>query len=62
MTRTKKAKERPKYGRVEVSTNTQAKLGMIAAATRENIPDVIDRVCLPKLDAELKKIASGKSK
>jgi hypothetical protein len=64
MTKTKgKAKEREKYGRVEISSKAQAKLGAVAALARENIPDVIDRVCIPALDAELKRqAASAKSK
>lgn len=63
----KTAKKKPHkdedYGRLNVSRAAQSKIGAIAAMTRENQPEVIDRVCIPALDAELKRIANnGKSK
>lgn len=62
MTKTKTKKEHTKYSRVEISQKAHGKLGAVASLLRENIPDVIDRVCIPALDAELKRIANGNGK
>ena len=60
-TRPKSGAARGKYPRIEVPPAVRSKAGQIAALTRENQPEVIARVCGPALDAELKRLAGGKS-